>query len=118
MFLDGEREVRAALHRCVVRDDHALAALDDADAGHDARSRRLPVVEIPGCERVQLEEGCARVDEAVDALACRQLSPGPVTLRCLVATALGDQGCPLTQLADEALHPVSPPLEGLVSFNG
>jgi hypothetical protein len=41
-----------------------------------------------------------------------------VTLRCLVATALGDQGRPLTQLPDEALHPVSPPLEGLVSFDG
>jgi hypothetical protein len=41
-----------------------------------------------------------------------------VTFCRLVATALGDQGCPLTQLADEALHPVSPPLEGLVSFDG
>ena len=39
VLLDREREVRAALDRRVVRDDHALAALDDADAGDDARAR-------------------------------------------------------------------------------
>ena len=41
MLLHREREVRAALHRGVVRDDHARAALDDPDARDDARRRRL-----------------------------------------------------------------------------
>ena len=39
VLLDRQREVRAALHRRVVRDDHALPALDDADARDDARAR-------------------------------------------------------------------------------
>ncbi len=73
VLLHGERVVRAALDRRVVRDDHALAALDDADAGDDARRRRVAVVELPGGERVQLEERGARVDEAVDPLPRRQL---------------------------------------------
>ena len=69
VLLHGERVVRAALHRRVVRDDHALAALDDADAGDDPGRRRVAVVELPGGERVQLEERRSRVDEAVDPLA-------------------------------------------------
>ncbi len=42
VLLHREREVRAALHRRVVRDDHAGAALDDPDPGDDPRRRRLP----------------------------------------------------------------------------
>ena len=80
VLLHGEREVRAALHGRVVRDDHALAALDDADAGDDPGARRLAVVELPGRERVQLEERRAGVDEAVDPLACGQLAARAVAL--------------------------------------
>ena len=68
VLLDGEREVRAALDGRVVRDDHALPALDDADAGDDAGRRGLAVVELPGGERIQLEERGAGVDEPVDPL--------------------------------------------------
>ena len=39
VLLHGQREVGAALHGRVVRDDHALAALDDADAGDDPGAR-------------------------------------------------------------------------------
>ena len=74
MLLDGQREVRAALDRRVVRDDHALASLDDADPGDDAGARRLAVVDVPGRERVQLEERRARIDEPVDPLAREQLA--------------------------------------------
>jgi len=35
VLLDGDRKVRAAFDRRVVRDDHALLALDHADPGHD-----------------------------------------------------------------------------------
>ena len=62
VLLHREREVGAALHGRVVRDDDALLALDDADAGHDPRRGRGAVVQIPGGERVQLEEGGAGVD--------------------------------------------------------
>ena len=74
VLLDREREVRAALHRRVVGDDHALAALDDADPGHDPCARRLALVQVPRGERAQLEEGAVGVAEQVDPLPRRQLA--------------------------------------------
>ncbi len=87
VLLHREREVRAALDGRVVRDDHALAALDDADPGHDPGARRVAVVHLPGGERVQLEEGGAGVDEPVDPLAGGQLAARAVPLRRLLAAA-------------------------------
>ncbi len=75
VLLHGQRVVRAALHGRVVRDDDALAPLDDADARDDAGRRRVAVVELPRGERVQLEKRRSRVEQTVDALACRQLAP-------------------------------------------
>jgi hypothetical protein len=61
--------------RCfLIRDDDAVLSLDDADPGHDPRGGRRSVVELPGGQRVQLEERRARVDQTVDALACSQLA--------------------------------------------
>ena len=94
VLLDREREVGAALHGRVVRDDHALAALDDADPGDDPGRRRLAVVDVPRGERVQLEEGRARVDEPVDPLARRQLAARAVALdRSLAAAAARPGRC-------------------------
>ena len=56
VLLHRERVVRAALHGRVVRDDHALATLDDADPGDDPGRRSVAVVELPRGEGVQLEE--------------------------------------------------------------
>ena len=115
VLLDREREVRAALHGRVVRDDDALASLDDADAGNDPCRGRLPLVEIPGGERVQLEERRAGIDEPVDPLAGRQLASGAVPLHRLLAAALRHLGRALAKLRDELLHPRTPLLERLVA---
>ena len=80
VLLHREREVRAALHGRVVRDDHALPALDDADAGDDPGRGRLAVVQLPGGERAELEERGARVDQPVDPLARGQLAARAVAL--------------------------------------
>ena len=88
VLLHRERVVGAALDRRVVRDDDALAALDDADPGDDPGRRRLAVVELPGGERVQLEERRARVDEPVDPLARGELPARAVALDRLLAAAL------------------------------
>src|SRR5205823_7430626 len=85
-------------------DDHALAALDDADAGDDPGARRGPVVEIPRGERGELEECASRVDEPVDPLARRQLPARPVPLDGPLAAAACDLRSPLAQLRDETLH--------------
>ncbi len=60
MLLHRQRVVGAALDRRVVGDDDALAALDDPDPRDDARRRRVSAIELPGRERVQLEEGASR----------------------------------------------------------
>jgi hypothetical protein len=90
VLLHGQREVGAALHGRVVRDDHALAALDHPDPGDDACGRRLTVVDLPGGEGGELEEGAARIDEQVDALAGRQLPARAVALERRLASARGD----------------------------
>ncbi len=41
MLLDSERIVGAALHRGIVRHDHALLAVHGAHAGHNARREDL-----------------------------------------------------------------------------
>ena len=84
VLLDRERVVRAALHRRVVRDDHAVRA----PRRSRSRSRSPPTAPgpsytLPGGERVELEEGAARVDEQVDALARGELAAGAVPLERL-----------------------------------
>ena len=101
VLLDGEREVRPALDGRIVRDDHAFASLDDTDPGHDARARRLVVVDVEGGKCVELEEGGARVDEPIDAVTGEQLSAGLVPLARTVAAARGHRGGALAQLRDE-----------------
>ena len=76
MFLHGQREVRPALHGGVVRDDHALPTLDDADACDDPCGRGLAPVAVPGRKRRELEERATGIDEPVDALSREELSRG------------------------------------------
>ena len=66
---------------------------------------RVVVVEAGGGQRAQLEEGRARVEQALDALADRQLAALPVALdRAVVATgaATGDDGLPARRSATSA----------------
>ncbi len=91
VLLHREREVRAALHGRVVRDDHARPPLDRADAGDDAGRRRRAVVHVPRGERAELEERAVRVDEQVDALAGGQLAPRAMALDRRVAAAARDR---------------------------
>ena len=111
VLLDGQREVGAALHGGVVRDDHALPALDDADPGDDPGARRLAVVHVPGGERVQLEERRPGVDQPVDPFAGEQLAARAVALDRALAAAGGDLRRARLQLLDELLHPRLPAFE-------
>ena len=75
-LLDAERELRSGLDGGVVRDDHHVAAVDAADAGHHSRCRRAaPLgVHAVGRPEAELEKGRARVAERRDPLARRQLA--------------------------------------------
>ena len=117
VLLHRQREVGAALHRGVVGDDDAVAALDDADPGDDPRRGRLPVVEVPGCECIQLEERRAGVEQAVDALARGQLATRAVALEGTLTAALRDGCRALPQLRDERIHALAAALEDVVVRN-
>jgi len=107
VLLDGHRVVGAALDRRIVRDDDARRALDPPNAGDDARARCIAVVHPGRRQGTQFEECRARVDEAVDALADRELAAFPVSLdRALVArgAAPGHRELPLPQLVHQSDH--------------
>ena len=109
VLLDGHRVVGAALDRRVVGDDDAGRALDPADAGDDPGARRLVVVQAVRGERAQLEERRARVEEAVDPLADRQLAALAVAGdRAVVAAgaAARDGRLARAQVGDEGRHRV------------
>ena len=72
---------RAAADGRVVRDDHALDAGDDPDAGHHGGPDGEPGA--PRGQRGQLEERAVRVDEQLDPLPGQQ--PAPVAVPLLVA---------------------------------
>ena len=115
VLLDREREVGAALDGRVVRDDDALAALDEADPGHDPGRGRLAVVQLPGGERVELEERGAGVEQPVDPLAGGQLPARAVPLDAPLAAAARDLRRALAQLGDERLHAPAPGAKASVS---
>ena len=117
VLLHRERVVRAALDGRVVRDDDAVPPFDHADPGDDPGGRGVAVVELPGGERVQLEEGGAGVDETVDPLAGGELAPRAVPLERLLAAAAGHERGALAQLGDEPFHACAAPLEGLVAHD-
>ena len=109
VLLDRHRVVRAALDRRVVGDDDAGRALDPADAGDDPGARRVVVVQAGRGERAQLEEGGARVDEPVDALADRELAALAMALdRAVVAAgaAAGDRCLAGPEVVDQRRHRV------------
>ena len=107
VLLHGEGEVAPALHGRVVRHDDARAARDRADAGHDARARRVAVVEAVGRERCELQKGAAGIDEPLDPLAGEQLAALLVALHGVPAAA---RPGPLElglEVADQLPHPLA-----------
>ena len=107
VLLDGDGVVGAALDRGVVRHDDAGRALDPADAGDHPGSRRVVVVQAVRGERAQLEERRPGIEEAIDAVADRQLAAFPVAgdgpLVAAGATVRKD-GLARPKLVDELGH--------------
>ncbi len=104
-------KVGAAFDRGVVGDDQDFATRDAADAGDEAGARRFVVVHLEGGERRQLEERRAAVEQALDALAHRQLALRAMPLDVFRAAAFARAGEVRAQIADELLHPIAIGLE-------
>ena len=104
IFLTVHGFERAALHRRVVGGDHALDALDHADAGDHAGADGE--VGAPAGQRGQLEERDARVDQQLDPLARHQLAAVVVPVDVLLAAAghrLGVLGVEVGELLEHRL---------------
>ncbi len=104
VLLDRDREVGAALHRGIVGDDHAFDALHAADAGDHAAGIHLVVEHVPAGHGREFEKGCARIEQAVDALARQQLAARDMLLAVLLRAALGDLRGLLAQVVNQGLH--------------
>ena len=98
--------VRAALDRGVVGDDQHFAARHAADAGDEARARRVVVVQIPGGQRRQLQKRRSWVEQLLDPLAHRELALLAVPLDVLRPAALARPRLAVAELGDERGHPL------------
>ena len=109
VLLHGHRVVRAALDGRVVGDDDAGRALDPADAGDDAGTGRVVVVQAGRGERAELEEGTGGIEQAIDPLADGQLAALTMPLDRAVVTpgaAVGEVGLAISQVVDQGGHRV------------
>ena len=104
VLLDGNGEIRAALHGGVVGDHHHLAAAHPSDAGDEPRPRGPVVVQAPRGQRRQLEEGGVGVEEPGEPFAHRQLALLGVPPRRRLAAALPGPRPPGLEVALERLH--------------
>ena len=105
VLLDGQRVVGAALDGGVVAHDQALDARHAADARDHAGARRGVLAALFGIhaergQRRDLEEGRARVEQALDAVARQQLAARQVLLARVVAAAQRD----LLELGVQVVH--------------
>jgi len=104
VLLDGHGVVGAALHRGVVADDHAVHAVDAADARDHARTGCIVVVHVEGRQRRHFEEGRAGVEQVHHAIARQELAAGGVLGAGGFAAALGDTFQVGAQVIDHGLH--------------
>ena len=80
--------------------DH-VAAVDEADAGDDARGGTLVVVHPGRGQRRDLEERAAFVEQRVDAVARQELAAGDVALAGALRTAGRGGGEPRAEVGHE-----------------
>ena len=86
VLLHRHRIVRAALHRGVVADNHALLTGDAANAGDHAGARRVVVIHAERRQLRQFQERRARIEQLRDPVARQQLAaPHVLVARGLAA---------------------------------
>src|SRR5690606_27219333 len=104
VFFDRQGVIRAALDRGVVADDHAFGAGHATNAGDDAGARRGIVIDVMRGHRRELEEGRARIEQALDPFARQQLAAREVLGACRFAAAPGRARQLHAQVIDLGAH--------------
>jgi len=103
MLLAGHAVVGAALHGGVVGNDHARAALHQADAGDDAGTRRHAVVHAFAGQHADLQERRARIEQHFDAMARQDLVARQVFFPCFQGATGQRQLATALQVRDHRL---------------
>ena len=103
VLLDTDRQQRAALHRCVVGDEHPRHAADHADTGDDARAGGAVVVHLPARQRGELQERRAGIADQVDPVPRQDLAAAVVALDGALTTRTAGDGelLPLPQRREQ-----------------
>ena len=101
VLLHGQRVVGAALDRRVVGHDDALPPADPTDARDHARGRHGVVVHAEGRELRQLDEGRARIEQALDPIPRQHLAAIQMSLPRSFRPALPHATHLLAQVVDE-----------------
>jgi hypothetical protein len=104
VLLHRHRVVGAALHRRVVGDDHAFLPWTRPMPAIMPAAGASLVVHAVGGELADLEEGRARVEQAVDALARQELAARRMALARLGVAAERDLGRTGAQVVDLSLE--------------
>ena len=103
MLFHGDWEIGAALNRRIVRDDHALPALDGTYAGHNSRARGVAVVHLPRGKSAEFQERRCRINQGVDPFPREHFAPSAVLCDgILVATLLYPRNT-LAQICNKGL---------------
>ena len=87
MLLDRERKIRAALHRRVIGNDHALPARNPTDTADHASADGLVAVKTVGRQCCDLKERRAGVQKPEHPVPRQQLAACNMTLTVLLRTA-------------------------------
>ena len=104
VLLHRDGEIRSALHRRIVGDDQALALLNAADSGDDARCRRLTLVHLIRRELRELEKWRVWIEQRRDALPCGHLSLLAMAGDVFRPAPLPRLGDPAFELGHQRLH--------------
>ena len=106
VLLDRQRVVGAALDGGVIGDDDAFAPVYAPDAGDDAGRGDVVLIDAPGGELGELQEGRAGVEQAAHPVAGQELAARQMALAGSFAAAFLHPGHGLAQVGRERLHRV------------
>jgi hypothetical protein len=101
VLLDGNRVIRAALHRRVVGHDHAFATGYSADSCDHSGAGAFVVVHAVGGQWRKFKERAARVEQTIHAVAGQQLAAADMPLARAFRTTERSGGQLCAQLLDQ-----------------
>ncbi|VFU16691.1 protein of unknown function (plasmid) [Methylocella tundrae] len=104
MLLHGDRKISAALHRRVIRHDHAFPAGNASDPGDHSGAGDLAVVHSMRGELSNLEERREGINQRVDPLARQHFSTRQVARPRRRSTALADAACGVAEVGNQFRH--------------